>query len=75
MEELKIVAVKRSGGEIDFFKLNNGEILDRATAWKYVNEGKLKGYVAAISKTNEYYIRSAPDNDPSNNLSSLPEFR
>lgn len=74
MEDLKIVSVRRDGGEIDFYKLNNGEIIDRATAYKYVKEGKLKGYIAAISVDNEYYIRSVPDGDPSNNLTHLPEM-
>ena len=35
-------------------------------------DGEIKGVGVSVSKTGEEYVRSLPDDNESNNLSSLP---
>ncbi|WP_304427886.1 DUF3892 domain-containing protein [uncultured Clostridium sp.] len=74
MEDLRIVAVKKESGEISEYKLSDGRIIGREVAFQMVLDKQLKGYIPAVSKTGEAYIRSGADGDLSNNLQNLPEF-
>lgn len=74
MEGLQIVAVKKEYGEIVAYKLSDGRVIGREMAFQMAIDKELKGYIPAVSKTGEAYIRSSADGDLSNNLQNLPEF-
>lgn len=69
-----IVAVAMEGSEVNLYQLDNGDYIDTIMAVNLVESGLLPGYSVGTSVGGEYYIRSFPDGDPTNNLTNLPRF-
>lgn len=72
----KIVAVQKSGSEIERVKLDDGSEMSKYDLINGVMQGtiKLDNYIIAESSTGEPYIRAYPDGDKSNNLQNLPTY-
>ena len=74
VETHEIVAVKRDSGEITAYKLEDGTVIDKATAVQMCESGQLPGYRVGVSRDDELYIRGVGDGDESNNLRNMPGF-
>ena len=61
-------------GEINAYKLDNGELVPKQRAVSMVKQGEIKGVSVVISKNGEEFLRSLPDEDASNNLENLPSI-
>ena len=59
-------------GEINAYKLDNGEIIPKEQAISMAKQGEIEGVSVVVSKNGEEFLRSLPDNDASNNLENLP---
>ena len=59
-------------GEINAYKLENGEIVPKEQAVSMVKQGEIKGVSVVVSKNGEEFLRSLPDNEADNNLENLP---
>lgn len=64
--------VRDEKGEINAYKLDDGEIVPKEQAVIMAKQGSIKGVSVAISKKGEEFLRSLPDNDANNNLENLP---
>ena len=60
-------------GEINAYKLDNGEIVPKEQAVLMTKQGVIKGVSVVVSKNGEEFLRSLPDNDANNNLENLPD--
>ncbi|KMT22350.1 DUF3892 domain-containing protein [Clostridium cylindrosporum] len=73
---MKITKVKHdSKGEIIEYQLDNGSIVSKEEVVNLAYNGEIEGVMVSRSKSNEYYVRSTPDGDKSNNLDNLPEIQ
>ena len=61
-------------GEINAYKLDNGEIVPKDQAIFMAKQGGINGVSVAVSKNGEEFLRSLPENDANNNLENLPEL-
>ena len=61
-------------GEINAYKLDNGEIIPKEKAVFMVKQGTIKGVSVVVSKNGEEFLRSFPDNQANNNLENLPNI-
>lgn len=59
-------------GEINAYKLDNGELILKEQAVLMAKQGAIKGVSVVVSKNGEEFLRSLPDNDANNNLENLP---
>ena len=59
-------------GEINAYKLDNGEIVPKKQAVFMAKQGEIKGVSVVLSKNGEEFLRSLPDDDANNNLENLP---
>lgn len=67
-----ITALMKKSGEIVGYELSNGERVSKEQGVQMAREGKISGVAVGVSKKGEEYLRSLPDQDENNNLSSLP---
>lgn len=67
-----INAVVKKSGEIVGYQLSNGERVSKEEGIKKARNGEISGVAIGISKKGEEYLRSLPDDNENNNLSSLP---
>ena len=67
-----IKAVIKSSGEITGYELSNGEQITKEKGVELAKAGAISGVSVSTSRKGEEYLRSLPDQDESNNLSSLP---
>jgi len=68
-----IEGISRDGrGEINAYKLDNGELVPKEQAVLMAKQGVIRGVSVVVSKNGEEFLRSLPDNDANNNLESLP---
>ena len=67
-----ITAVVKKSGEIVGYELSNGERISKNQGVQMAKEGQIKGVAVGVSKKGEEYLRSLPDQNENNNLSSLP---
>lgn len=67
-----IKALIKKSGEIIGYELSNGERVSKQEGIQMAKSGQISGVAVGISKKGEEYLRSLPDQDESNNLSSLP---
>lgn len=74
VETHKIVAVRRDSREITAYKLEDGTVIDKATAVQMCEAGQLPDYKVGVSRDDELYIRGVGDGDESNNLRNMPGF-
>ena len=68
----KIVeTIKNSSGEIMQYVLENGQTVEKAQGVEMAKNGEIDGVIIAHSKKGEEYLRTKPDGNEGNNLSSL----
>ena len=71
-DALEITGVVKHGSRIVGYELSNGHQIDKNAAVQMAKDGEIKGVGVSVYKTGEEYVRSLPDDNESNNLSSLP---
>lgn len=74
VETHKIVAVRRNDRELVAYKLDDGTVIDKATAVQMCEAGQLPDYRVGVSRDDEEFIRGVGDGDESNNLRNMPGF-
>ncbi|AOR22788.2 DUF3892 domain-containing protein [Clostridium taeniosporum] len=67
-----ITAVVKKSGEITGYELSNGQRISKEEGVNMAKNGGISGVSVSVSKKGEEYLRSLPDEEESNNLSSLP---
>lgn len=70
-----IKALIKESGEIVGYELSNGERISKEQGVKMAKDGQISGVGVSVSKKGEEYLRSLPDEDENNNLSSLPTIK
>ena len=70
-----IKALIKDSGEIVGYELSNGEKISKEQGVKMAKDGQISGVGVSVSKKGEEYLRSLPDQDENNNLSSLPTVK
>ena len=63
--------IKDSSGEITHYILDSGEKLEKADGVNRAKNGEIEGVISAHSRKGEEYLRTKPDGNEGNNLSSL----
>lgn len=63
--------IKDSSGEITHYILDNGEKLKKSEGVNRAKNGEIDGVIVAHSRKGEEYLRTKPDGNEGNNLSSL----
>lgn len=71
MTQRIVDTVKDSSGEITHYILDNGEKLEKADGVNRAKNGEIDGVIIAHSRKGEEYLRTKPDGNEGNNLSSL----
>ncbi|GFZ31562.1 hypothetical protein CSC2_20880 [Clostridium zeae] len=66
--------IKDSNDEIEAYKLDSGEIVQKEEAISLAKEGRISGVQVSTSRKGEKYLRSNPDGTKNNNLDNLPEI-
>jgi len=66
-----IVALVKSSGHVDGYKLSDGTMLSKEQGVQLAKEGGINGVGIAHRQGSEY-LKSIPDGAESNNLSNLP---
>lgn len=69
-----IGVIKDGKGEITAYKLDNGQLVDKAEGVTMARNGEISGVMVGKSKNGHEYLRSLPDGNDNNNLDSLPEI-
>lgn len=67
-----IKALIKKSGEVVGYELSNGERVSKEEGVKMAKNGHISGVAVGVSKKGEEYLRSLPDQNENNNLSSLP---
>ena len=67
-----ITGLIKKSGEIVGYELSNSERVTKEQGVQMAKEGNITGVAVGVSKKGEEYLRSLPDQDENNNLSSLP---
>ena len=63
-----------NGSDVVGYELDSGEHITISQAVEMAKMNELKYVGVSVAKDGDEYIRSLPDGDPSNNLSSLPSI-
>ena len=71
-DKKSIKAVIKNSGEISGYELSSGEQITKQKGVELAKSGAISGVSVSTSRKGEEYLRSLPDEDESNNLSSLP---
>lgn len=64
--------VKDDKGEINAYKLENGEIVEKEQAIIMAKQGTIRGVSVAVSENGKEFLRSLPNNDSDIGLENLP---
>ena len=67
----RITAVEKKSGRVHGYQLEDGRLLNKEEAVQLARQGGIWGVGIATRNGNEY-LRSLPDEEEQNNLSSLP---
>jgi hypothetical protein len=67
----QIVALVKENGRVVGYKLSDERVVNKADGIQLARSGDIKGVGVSVRKGNEY-LKSLPDGQGSNNLSSLP---
>lgn len=70
-----ITALIKESGEVVGYELSNGERISKEQGVQMAKEGQIEGVAVGVSKKGEEYLRSLPDQNENNNLSSLPTVK
>ena len=71
---MKITKLVKHSGDVTGYELSNGEIVSKEQGVQMAKEGHISGVAVGISRKGEEYLRSLPDDNEGNNLSSLPSI-
>lgn len=71
---MQITKLIKNSGDVTGYELSNGERISKEQGVKMAKEGQISGVAVGISRKGEEYLRSLPDDDEGNNLSSLPSI-
>lgn len=69
----QITALVKENGRIVGYQLSDGQVLSKSNAVELARQGGIIG-VGISSRNNSEYLKSLPDTEESNNLSSLPSI-
>ncbi len=67
----QIIALVKSGGRVSGYKLSDGTMLSKEEGVSLAKSGGISG-VGISSRNGSEYLKSLPDANEGNNLSSLP---
>lgn len=67
-----IRAIIKASGEIVGYELSNGKRINKEEGVQMAKDGQIAGVAVGVSRKGEEYLRSLPDENENNNLSSLP---
>ncbi len=67
----KITALVKDGSTVTGYQLNNGQIVSKQEAISMARNGEIANVGISTNQGTEY-LKSLPDQDPSNNLDALP---
>lgn len=67
----QIVALVKESGRVVGYKLSDDRVVNKADGIQLAKSGDIKGVGISTRKGNEY-LKSLPDGQEANNLSSLP---
>lgn len=67
----QITALAKEQGTVMGYQLSDGQIISKEEAINIAKSGGIKGVAVSTNKGIEY-LKSLPDQDENNNLSSLP---
>lgn len=70
-DKKEITALLKKDGAITGYELSNGERISKEKAVELAKNSGLSG-ISVSSRNGEEYLRSSPDQNEDNNLSSLP---
>jgi len=67
----QITSTVKHSGKVTGYNLSNGQTVDKQQGVAMAKQGGIKGVGVSTRNGNEY-LKSLPDDDEGNNLSSLP---
>ncbi len=70
----KIVALVKESGRVSGYKLSDDRIVSKEEGVELARQGEIRG-VGISSRNGNEYLKSLPDDDEGNNLSSLPTVK
>lgn len=71
---MQITKLIKQSGNVTGYELSNGERISKEHGVQMAKEGQISGVAVGISRKGEEYLRSLPDDNEGNNLSSLPSL-
>lgn len=71
---MAITKLVKNSGDVTGYELSNGERVSKEQGVQMAKEGQISGVAVGISRKGEEYLRSLPDDNEENNLSSLPSI-
>ena len=75
---MKITAVHKEEGTITQYKLNNGQVVDKAQCIQMVKDGEIEDCNVGVNRENEEFVRTDRDTEDGSkqitNLDDLPTF-
>ena len=71
---MQITKLIKHSGDVTGYELSNGERISKERGVQMAKEGHISGVAVGISRKGEEYLRSLPDDNENNNLSSLPSL-
>lgn len=70
-----IRGIIKNSGEIVGYELSNGKRINKEEGVQMAKNGQIAGVAVGVSRKGEEYLRSLPDENENNNLSSLPVIK
>lgn len=70
----KIVALVKESGRVVGYKLSDDRIVNKTDGIQLARNGDIRGVGISVRNGNEY-LKSLPDGEENNNLSSLPSVK
>lgn len=75
---MKITAVHKEEGTITQYKLDNGQVVDKAQCVQMVKDGEIEDCNVGVNRENEEFVRTDRDTEDGSkqitNLDNLPTF-
>lgn len=73
-DAMQVTKLVKHSGDVTGYELSNGERISKQEGVQMAKEGHISGVAVGISRKGEEYLRSLPDENEGNNLSSLPSI-
>ena len=74
-DAMQVTKLVKHSGDVTGYELSNGQKISKEQGVQMAKEGHISGVAVGISRKGEEYLRSLPDDNEGNNLSSLPSIR